>query len=298
LILVMPPQSPSSSAQAARQRLGEQLRQMRQTARISGVRFAELAGWRDATNVSKIERAQRTITADHVSLWCRVCGASERRTEELLAEQRSVARMWISYRDQAHQVGLNPTQRLLVGDIYDTLSTEQVYQTKLIPGLLQTRAYMTGVLTDVRRERGLAVDDVAEAVTERLGRQRNLRRAGARFEFLVEEAVLRQRPFGADVQREQLRHLLEAMRLPSVVVFGVIPERADRAGFRPRESFDITDDSLVTVELISGFLSLTHPGELAIYRRAWADLASLAMIGRRARALINDALDSLDQDGR
>lgn len=291
------PSSPSSSAQAARQRLGEQLRQMRHAERISGVRFAELAGWKDASNVSKLERAQRTITAEHVRLWCRVCGASKRRTEELLAEQRAVARMWVSYRDQAHQVGLNATQRLLVGDIYDTLRSEQVYQAKLIPGLLQTRAYMTGVLTDVRRERGLAVDDVAEAVTERLARQRNLRRAGARFTFIVEEQVLRQRPFGIEVQREQLQHLLQARRLPSVVSFGVIPEGAERRGYRPRESFDITDDNLVTVELISGYLSLTHPDELTIYRRAWADLASLAVIGRQARALINDALESLDQDG-
>jgi transcriptional regulator with XRE-family HTH domain len=287
------PASPSSSAQAARQRLGEQLRQMRQEAQLTGVRFAELAGWRRSSMVSMIEKGQRTITADHVRLWCRICGTSKQRTKELLAEQANVTRMWVAYREAAHQVGLNPTQRMLVGDIYDQLRLEQVYQTKLIPGLLQTEAYMTGVLTDVRRERGLEVDDVAEAVAERLGRQRNLRRASARFVFVVEEPVLWFRPFGAEVQRDQLRHLLEVMRLPAVS-FGVIPMNAGRRGFRPRESFDITDDEFVTVELISGFLSLTHPAEVAMYRKAWADLMSLAVHGDRARALITAAMEGQD----
>jgi len=61
------------------------------------------------------------------------------------------------------------------------------------------------------------------------------------------------------VQRDQLAHLLTAMRLPSVQL-AVIPMDADRRGLRPRESFDITDTSLVTVEMVTGFLSLTHPG--------------------------------------
>jgi transcriptional regulator with XRE-family HTH domain len=269
---------------------------MRTAARLSGREFARLAGWADATNVTKIEKGQRTITADHVRLWCRICGASDRRTEELLAERASVARMWISYREEAHQLGLDPTQRLLVGDIYDRLRLEQVYQTKLIPGLLQTEAYMTGVLADVRHERGLGVDDVAKAVAERLSRQRNLRRATARFLFLIEEPVLWLQPFGAAVQHEQLRHLLKVMRLPALSL-GVIPMTADRHGYRPRESFDITDDTLVTVELVSGFLTLTNAAELSIYRRAWADLWSLAVHGDTAAALIRSAMDSIGQDG-
>jgi transcriptional regulator with XRE-family HTH domain len=287
------PTSPSSSVQTARQRLGEQLRDIRMAARLTGREFAHRAGWADATNVSKVERAQRTITADHVRLWCRICEVAHEREAELLAEQANVARMWVTFREAVHQIGLNPTQRLLVGDIYDRLKREQVYQTKLIPGLLQTAAYMTGVLTDVRHERGLAVDDVAEAVTERLGRQRNLHRPGVQFAFIVEEPVMWQRPFGAEAQAGQLRHLLAVMRLPAVS-FGVIPARVDRRGHRPRESFDITDDELVTVELISGYLSLTHPADVAMYRRVWADLVSLAVFGANARALVTAALESLN----
>lgn len=89
--------SSSSSAQAARQRLADQLHELRTTARISGVEFARRAGWKDSSSVSKIERGLRPASADHVRLWCRICAASPQRTEALLAEQASVARMWVTY---------------------------------------------------------------------------------------------------------------------------------------------------------------------------------------------------------
>ena len=120
-------------------------------------------------------------------------------------------------------------------------------------------------MTSVRRERGVEVDDVAEAVAERIGRHGYLLQRGRQFEFVIEEPVLRFRPYGAAIQREQLTHLLTAMRLPSVQL-AIIPMDADRQGFRPRESFDITDTSLVTIEMLSGFLSLTHPAEIARLR--------------------------------
>jgi len=73
--------SSSSSAQAAWQRLGDRLRELRQSANISEVRFAELAGWSDSSTVTKIERGRRRASAAHVRLWCGLCGASEQLTD-------------------------------------------------------------------------------------------------------------------------------------------------------------------------------------------------------------------------
>ena len=112
--------------------------------------------------------------------------------------------------------------------------------------------------------------------------------------FVIEEPVLWFRPFSAEVQREQLAHLLDVMTLPSVSV-SIIPLRAGRRGYRPRESFDITDSDLVTIEMLTGFLSLTHPGEVAAYVTAWEHLYSVAVRGRKARALIRGALAALDE---
>jgi hypothetical protein len=71
--------------------------------------------------------------------------------------------------------------------------------------------------------------------------------------------------------------------------------RGDRRGHRPRESFDLTDSDLVTIEMLSGFLSLTHPAEVAAYVTAWEELYSIAVRGKPARTLIRDVLAALDE---
>jgi hypothetical protein len=142
---------------------------------------------------------------------------------------------------------------------------------------------MTAVMTSVRRERGTETDDVTETVAERIGRQGYLLQPGRQFGFLLEEPVLRFRPYGTAVQRDQLTHLLTAMRLPSVL-FAVIPMNADRRACRPRESFDITDTSLVTIEMLTGFLSLTHPEEIRAYITAFEQLLSIAARQRGPRS--------------
>ena len=114
--------------------------------------------------------------------------------------------------------------------------------------------------------------------------RRYLLQRDRQFVFVIEEPVLRFRPCGTGVQRDQLTHLPGMMMLPSVS-FGIIPMGTDRRGHRPRESFDITDSDLVTIELLSGFLSLTHPDEIGAYVTAWEHLFSIAVRGKAARAL-------------
>jgi transcriptional regulator with XRE-family HTH domain len=286
------PSSTSSSLQAARERLGGQLRELRLSARLSGRDFAAAAGCKPA-KVSQIERGTRPASVADVRLWCRICGATQQQADELLAEQAAVARLWISFRDLGGRTGLNATQKLLSGDMWERVQLYRGYQTKVIPGLLQTESYMTAVMTSVRRERGTETDDVAEAVAERIGRQGYLLQPSRQFVFLIEEPVLRFRPYGPDNQRDQLTHLLTAMRLPSVQL-AIIPLDADRRGLRPRESFDITDSSLVTVEMLTGFLSLTHPEEIAAYVTAFDQLLSIAVRGSAARTLIREAITALD----
>lgn len=285
--------SSSSSAQAAREQLGAKLRDLRLAAGLSGREFASAASCQPS-KVSQIEKGVRPASVADVRLWLRVCSATPQQAAELLAEQAAVARLWIALRDLDRNTGLNATQKLLSGDMWERVRLFRTYQTKVIPGLLQTRGYMTAVLNAVRAERRVEVDDVAEAVAERIGRQGYLLQRDRQFLFVMEEPVLRFRPFGIEVQREQLAHLLDAMRLPSVLL-AIIPMNADRRGFRPRESFDITDNSLVTIEMLTGFLSLAHPDEISAYVAAWEQLLSIAARGRAARALIRAALAELDE---
>ena len=284
--------SSSSSAQAARQRLGGQLRDLRLAAGLTGRAFAAAAGCQ-ASKVSQIEKGVRPASVADVRLWCRICGASAQQEQELLSEQAVAARLWIAFRDLGRATGLNATQKMLSGDMWDRVRVFRAYQTKVIPGLLQTAGYMTAILAGVRAERGVEVDDIAEALAERIGRQGYLLQRGRQFLFVIEEPVLWFRPYGTAIQREQLAHLLDVMKLPSVSL-GIIPLRAGRHGHRPRESFEITDTDLVTIEMLTGFLSLTHADEVTAYDTAWEQLYSIAVHGKKARALITDTLAALD----
>lgn len=283
----------SSSAQAARERLAGQLRELRLAAGLSGRGFAQAAGCQPS-KVSQIEKAVRSASMADIRLWCRVCGATPERTADLLAEQAAAARLWSAYRDLGRQTGLNATQKLLTGDIWERVRDYRTYQTKVIPGHLQTPAYMTGILTAVRREREVEGDDVADAVAERLSRQEYMRRTDRQFHFVIEEPVLWFRNFSVTVQRAQLTHLLTAMTIPSVSL-GIIPMHPRRRAHRPRESFEIFDARQVNIEMLTGLLTLTYADEVRTYVRAWDDLDSIAVHHADARGLIRRALTALDE---
>lgn len=284
------PSSSSSSAQQARQALADQLREIRLTAGLTGRALASRAGWHGVSKVSKIEHGVRPPSGDDIRTWCRVCGASPERLEELLAEQRAVAGMWVPYQ-RLNRAGLAKAQES-VRPGYEDSALVRSYQPKVVPGLMQTVAYTTALLEDARDRQRVHRDDVTEAVAERSRRQRVLTRAGHRFLFVIEEPVLRYRFCDPEILRGQLLHLREAARLPTVWL-GVIPLAADRRKMLPREGFIMFDEELVRVELISGVLSVSQPREIAMYLRDFADLARIAVYGQAARDLITEALNDL-----
>jgi len=287
--------SSSSSARAAREHLADELRELRVSAGISGMRFAELAGWRDSSKASKIERGARPASEADVILWCRICGATEQRQEELLADQRAMARMWVTYR-QLNRGGLRKAQESVRAQ-FEQAQVMRVYLAHVVPGLLQTEEYTAAALAAVRVEQQVEVDDVAAAVEERMDRQSVLRRAGKRWVFVMEEQVLWYRSVPREVHAGQLRHLLEVMRWPTVSV-GIIPVSAIRfrqgVGVWPEHTFTIVDGAEVNVELVSGYLSVTAPLEVADYERAWERLSGLAAHGPPAAAIIRRVLAALD----
>lgn len=132
----------------------------------------------------------------------------------------------------------------------------RAYSSWFVPGLIQTCAYTEAVLRAVQRRR-VEVDDVPGAVAVRMESQRVLHQDDRRFAFLVEESVLRNGLCGAEVQEEQLRHLLPVGSLPSLSL-GVVPTCTERSRM-PVEGFWIFDTAQVNVELVSGYLTLTSP---------------------------------------
>lgn len=196
--------------------------------------------------------------------------------------------MWIGWR-RMEQAGLKQAQEARL-PLFECTRRFRSYSSWLVPGLIQTRGYTEAVLRAVQRRR-VDIDDVPEAVAARMERQRVLYEGGRRFAFLMEESVLRNGIGGTDVLAGQLGHLLTVGSLPHVSL-GVVPMGADRSRM-PVEGFWIFDTAQANVELVSGYLTITQPSEIAMYADTFAELAETAVYGVNARALIAAALDAL-----
>jgi hypothetical protein len=181
-----------------------------------------------------------------------------------------------------------------VREVYERTKLFRFYSSQIIPGPVQTAAYVQGLLSAVRDRRGL-VDDVAEAVAERMDRQRMLFAGDHRFALVLEEGTLSYRVGGPQALAGQLRHLLSVSGLPTVSL-GIIPRSAERSVMWPVETFFLFDDRRVNVELVSGYLTITAPREVAMYARSFAELAASAVYGPEAKRLITSVLQELADD--
>ncbi|MET8132872.1 helix-turn-helix transcriptional regulator [Streptomyces sp. NPDC005251] len=279
-------QTGSSSVQAARKVLADRLREICKDAGLDGKRLAEACGWHPA-KVSRIATAKTSPSADDIRTWCRACGADDQ-AADLVASLRAVEGMWVEWR-RMERAGLRQAQEARL-PLYERTRWFRSYSPGLVPGLIQTHGYTEDVLRAVQRRR-VEIDDVADAVAARMERQRVLYEGQRRFAFLIEEPVLRNAFGEADTQIEQLEHLLTVASLPNVSL-GVV--RTEIARHRmPVEGFWIFDTAQVNIELVSGYLTITQPREVATYADTFATLADIAVYGVKARALITAALGSL-----
>ncbi|MGW7342824.1 DUF5753 domain-containing protein [Streptomyces sp. NPDC054854] len=162
----------------------------------------------------------------------------------------------------------------------------RVYCSHVVPGLLQTPAYAAAVITAYGTFHS-AADDVEAAGAARVKRSKVLHRRGRQFAFLIEESVLHSRIADAETTAVQLEHLAGLAGLPQVSL-GIVATRAPRPLWS-MESFTVYDDVQVGIELLSARVTITAPGEIATYERAFADLAASAVYGASAMALIRRA---------
>ncbi|NVK76068.1 helix-turn-helix domain-containing protein [Streptomyces morookaense] len=278
--------SPSSSAQQARQALADRLAELCRDAGLTGRDLARLCGWH-ASKSSRIMNARTPPSADDIRAWCRATGAEDQ-TADLVASLRTAEGMWIDWR-RMERTGLKQAQEARL-PLYERTRRFRSYSPGLVPGLIQTRAYTETVLRAVQRRR-VTVDDVVEAVTARMERQRVLHEGSRRFAFLMEETALRNSLGDDDMLTDQLGHLATVGSLPNVSL-GIVPEQRHRSRM-PVEGFWIYDAAQVNVELVSGYLTITQPSEVAMYADTFAELADMAVYGTQARALITAAMDAL-----
>ena len=278
----------SSAVQQARQEIADRLREIRLDAGLTKRAVAAAAGWHES-KCSRIEHARTPPSDEDIRAWCRICRA-DGQAADLIAASRAADSMWTQWR-RLERPGLRRAQESVI-PLWENTRTFRIYSPFLIPGPVQTTAYIRALLKAVRDRRPNLVDDIDEAVQVRVATQHVTYESDPQFTIVLEENVLRHQIGGAAVLREQLEHLQSSMSLPSVRL-GIIPFSADRSLLHPVEMFFMHDDAQVNVELVSGWLRVTQPSEVQMYADAFAMLSKMAVYGGSARALVNQAIHAL-----
>lgn len=280
--------SPSSSVQRARQELGERLRDIRLDAGLSGRDLSRAAGWHEA-KTSRIELAKQAPSDSDIRIWCDVCRVPDQ-AADLIAASRAADSMYQEWR-RLHRTGMRRLQEAR-GTLYERTRQFKVYMSTVVPGFVQTPGYARALMSAITEFQGTP-DDVELAVSARMKRNRVVGSEGHRFTMLIEESVLRYRIGGSDVMSAQLGHLLSCTALPNVRI-GIIPFAADARPMWTLEAFTVFDDTRVHVETLTAQVTVTAPGEVVVYLRAFDQLARLAVYSAGARALITSAINALD----
>ncbi|MGW7645453.1 helix-turn-helix domain-containing protein [Streptomyces bobili] len=278
--------SPSSSAQAARDRVARRLRDLRADAGLTGTELAARCGWTHP-KTSRLENGRTPPTPDDIRRWCRACDAEDQ-AADIIAQSRDAESAYMEWQRQV-RTGLRRLQDSYL-DLYRSTELFRIYSPTLVPGLLQTEGYARAVLSGVAELLDIP-NDADQAAAARMERSKIVHEPGHRFVMVIEESVLYHQLGDADAMAAQLGYLLTAGALPAVSL-GVIP-RARQRTLWPQELFHVYDDQLVSVELMSARVRVTQPSEVALYLKAFEQLRVMAVYGAEARALILRAIEAL-----
>ena len=202
------------------QLLGQQLRQLREEARLTLKEVAEYVQ-RDSSTVSRFESGILPARVPEVLAYLDLCGIDDpRRREALKRLSQDVFQKgwWDGYADE------------VAGSLVDRVWLEsraqeiRTFQVVVIPGLLQTRAYAESLIRTVDSD--ASEEQVQRWVDIRITRQQLLTQEDPiRLVAILDEAVLRRKVGGGKAMRAQLDHLVDAGSRPHVEIL-VLPADA------------------------------------------------------------------------
>jgi transcriptional regulator with XRE-family HTH domain len=258
---------PAGGPTVLRRLLGAQLRRLRERQGIT----REEAGYAIRASGSKMSRLElgrvgfkERDVADLLTLYG-VTDETERDTLLGLAQDANSPGWWHRYGDVLPgwfetYVGLEEAAALV-----------RTYEVQFIPGLLQTEAYARAVIS--LGNSAAPPEEIEQRVSLRTTRQKLLTRGDSpRLWAVVDEAALRRPIGGRDVMRGQLQRLIEATKLPGVILqvlpFRVGGHTAEAGAFtilRFPES-DLPD--VVYVEQLTSALYLDRRDDVDSYMEA------------------------------
>ena len=275
-----------------KEKLGARLHAMRVQADLSGKEVAAALGTRWQSKVSRIESGEQLPSDDDIRRWGASCHASDADIVDLQTMREQARIWWGSFKDRMTD-GQVPVQQ-----DYNRLVQQSALirhlETIWVPGLLQVPGYARRVFTEMQVLHG-AANDVEASVATRIERQQFLYDPSKRFEFLLDEGVLRHPLPGPAIMREQLDRLQTMIGLERIR-FGIIPQNV-APSTTPQNSVQIYagEEIYAVEETFSGEKWAETAADAAFLQRVidlqWED----AVEGERARELIIRAVQALSQ---
>jgi hypothetical protein len=242
-----------------------------------------------ASKISRMETARVSLKVRDVEDLLTLYGVGEQERAEITALVRHSTRSdwWQSYGEVVPDwlqqlIGLERDAHLI-----------RTYETQYVPGLLQTPAYARAV---VRSGHRLAPpQEVERRVALRLERQRRMSEPGAPVLWaVIDEGVLYRPVGGRQVMRDQLAHLIHALRRPGVRLQIASYEASAAAtpgaaitylrfaqGFLP---------DMVYLEHLTSAIYLDRLEDVDRYRASLDELSTLAATPAASRVILEEAL--------
>jgi transcriptional regulator with XRE-family HTH domain len=275
-----------------RQRLGTELRRLREVSGLTGDQVVERIGWAAKSKLSRLENGRsRPDLADILDLLdlYRVQG---RDRDQLVAIARDAGntRRWL----RAYPV-MTPRQRGYA-ELEAGCARIFEYGASIIPGLLQTPEYARLRICSAPLPDPQSVSDVE--VAARLARQTILTRDAdaPRYEAVLDEQALLGRGSPEAVRAVQLSHLVSLSSLPNVTIrvlpraATVGPDFVPYTGFSIYHFADPDDPETVAIETLARELVLSDRGAIDRYAQVFEWLRLSALDEQASRNWLIDRL--------
>jgi transcriptional regulator with XRE-family HTH domain len=270
-----------------RERLATALRDLRQSAGLTGVEAARLARM-SQPKISKLETGRLLPSVKDVQTLLALYRAAPAARDDLLEAAARLHATIESNRTILRRGAARMQARL--GALEQQATTLRYFSPIVLPGLLQTAEYMRRVFA-----LELSGAELARTVAARQERQQILYDSNKSFTFVITEAALRWGFCPADVMAAQASHIASLSTLANVEI-GVI-FLGSPAGDIPLHGYQILDDRLVSIELEHAVVTVADPHDIATYLRLFATMSEAAESGQAARSRLAAVATSLNGSG-
>jgi transcriptional regulator with XRE-family HTH domain len=271
-----------------RRRLGAELKRCREAAGMTQENVSRHFEWH-AAKVTRIETARVAVTPRDVKDLLTLYAVRDEEYRDALIELARLSRertWWTDYRDimrPGNFIGLEAGA-----------SAMRAWEPIIVPGLLQTEAYMRALITTGRPTD--TPQHLNRRVSLRLTRQSRLTGPGAlQLTAIMDEGAVRRVIGGPAVMGEQLRHLIEAAQLPNVTLL-ILPFSAGEHSFLGGsaallEFRETTHLDVVYLEGLAGDYYEEQPSEVARYREEFDRLSGKALDHQATIKMIESLLE-------